>query len=174
LPFAGDSFDWVWCADTLWPMISPEPVTAVRELARVIRPGGQVVLIYCTGQQLLPGHPRLEARLNQAFVANTRYFQIDRPEQHILRALGWLRAAGLQQAQARTFVAGIQGPLAPDLRESLAFWLNMLWDDLQDQVSDADRNEYLRLCRTDSKDFVADTVDYYGFVTYSLFSARMP
>jgi ubiquinone/menaquinone biosynthesis C-methylase UbiE len=40
LPFADSEFDAVWCAGTL--QYVPEPIKAIREMVRVVRPGGRV------------------------------------------------------------------------------------------------------------------------------------
>lgn len=67
LPFRDRSFDWVWCADVLWPeVVADNPVNAVRELARAVQPGGTVALLFWSGQTLLPGYPELETRLGVA------------------------------------------------------------------------------------------------------------
>jgi SAM-dependent methyltransferase len=42
LPFTGGSFDLVWCRDVL--ELVPDPAAALRELARVVRRGGAVLL----------------------------------------------------------------------------------------------------------------------------------
>ncbi len=172
LPFEDDTFDWAWCADTLWPVVVPDPVEGVRELARAVRPGGTVALLFWTGQNLLPGYPPLESRLQEAFVAGTRYFRIREPGQHMLRALGWLRRAELEGRRARSFVAEVQAPLDASMRESLAYLFEMLWEPVQDRLSDEDRAAWRRLCRPDAEDFIADDPDFYGFATYTLFSGR--
>jgi ubiquinone/menaquinone biosynthesis C-methylase UbiE len=46
LPFSDDSFDWAWSADTLWiglpgqELPARDPLSILRELSRVVRPGG--------------------------------------------------------------------------------------------------------------------------------------
>jgi demethylmenaquinone methyltransferase/2-methoxy-6-polyprenyl-1,4-benzoquinol methylase len=44
LPFDNDVFDWAWSVDCIGyaPM---EPLPAIKELARVVKPGGSVVLL---------------------------------------------------------------------------------------------------------------------------------
>lgn len=175
LPFAGASFDWVWCADTLWPVaVAVDPVAGVRELARVVRPGGTVALVYWSSQSLLPGYPELEARLAPAFVSVVPYLNNIQPEEHFLRAAGWMAEAGLERPVARTFVADVQAPLSLSLREGLAYCLEMLWGSLEPHISRDDWQTLMSLCDPASERYILDSPDYYGFVTYTMFEGRVP
>jgi demethylmenaquinone methyltransferase/2-methoxy-6-polyprenyl-1,4-benzoquinol methylase len=172
LPFADGSFDWVWCADTLWPGFAiADPAAVVAEFARVTKPGGKVCLLYWSGQTLLPGHPVLEARLNAAATEAMPYLAGISPEEHHLRAGGWMRRAGLKPFQAATFVAEVKAPVDPPMREALGACYAMLWGEQEGWLSASDQHDYLRLCDPGSPDFVARRPDYYAFVTYTLFWA---
>ena len=174
LPFEDDSFDWAWCADTLCPVaVAVDPVVGIRELARVVRPSGTVGILYWSSQNLLPGYPKLEACLNSAFVATTPYLASVPPHLHFLRALGWLRAASIERPVARTFVAEVQAPLNPELREAIAFCFSMFWGNLETHVSNDNWDAFQRLCDPDSDDFILNNPDYYGFLTYTLFYGKV-
>jgi len=56
LPFNENTFDWVWSSDCVGyaPM---EPLPLVKELRRVVRPGGIIAIIAWSSEKLLPGHP---------------------------------------------------------------------------------------------------------------------
>jgi SAM-dependent methyltransferase len=170
LPFKEAVFDWVWCADTLWAGTTGEgPAAVVAGFARVTRPGGKIALVYWSSQTFLPGYPALEARLNEAFVRTTPYLGGIAPKSHYLRALTWLRKAGLKRPRARTFPAEVGAPIGPAMRETLAVCFDMFWGDLAGQVATADWDEYRRLCDPDSPHFIADDPDYYAFITYTMF-----
>lgn len=173
LPFPDASFDWIWCADTLWPgAVVDDPVATLDALRRVLKPGGRLTLLYWSSQSLLPGHPALEARLDAAFAATAPYTAGVPPERHFMRAGGWLRAAGLDDVQAGTFLAEVATPLAPRLRQALAFVFEMLWGDLEPHLDPQDWNAYRRLCDERSPHCVLDAAGYYGFVAYTAFSGR--
>lgn len=171
-PYPDGTFDWLWCADTLWPVVVPDPVATLERLRRLVRPGGTVALLYWSSQLLLPGYPQLEARLGLAFTEHTHYCRIGTPDAHHLRALDWLRRAGLVDGRARTFVAEHQAPLSPALRESLAFCLEMLYGELEPGLPAVDRATLARLRRADAPDCILDAPGYHAVVTYTLFDAR--
>ncbi len=64
MPFADNTFDWLWSADCAGYAPVADPSRLLNELARVIRPGGTVAILFWSSQMLLPGYPVLEARLN--------------------------------------------------------------------------------------------------------------
>jgi len=173
LPFEKDSFDWAWSADCIgYP--AGELAPQLSEIIRVVRPGGGVFILGWSSQQLLPGYPLLEARLNGACSGYLPYLRDSRPEQNFMRALDAFHKAGLEKVQAHTFVEDIQQPLDAGKRTAMASLFEMLWGTPQDEVSPADWQEYQRLCRPDSPDFILNLPEYYGFFTCTLFHGQVP
>jgi ubiquinone/menaquinone biosynthesis C-methylase UbiE len=119
LPFDDGSFDLAWCSFVIHHM--PDPVSAARELRRVVRPGGRVVLRE-TGSPLrmLPfdlgvGEPGLQDRLR---VAHNRWFAAHRYTEAVAAPYpgGWLavlRDAGCVAVTARTFWLELLPPFTP-------------------------------------------------------------
>jgi demethylmenaquinone methyltransferase/2-methoxy-6-polyprenyl-1,4-benzoquinol methylase len=173
LPFGDHTFDWVWSADCVgYP--AGELLPLLREMVRVARPGGSVAILAWSSQQLLPGYPLLEARLNATCSAFAPFVKGQRPEAHFARALRWFHEAGLEGLTARTFVGDVQAPLSHGVRQAMTLLFEMLWGERQPEVSPEDWSEYQRLCQPGSPDFVLNLPDYYGFFTYTLFQGKLP
>jgi ubiquinone/menaquinone biosynthesis C-methylase UbiE len=173
LPFEDDAFDWAWSADCVgYP--AGDWLPALRELVRVVRPGGTVVVLAWSAQNLLPGYPLAEARLNANCSAYAPYAGGWPPQAQFLRGLHWLREVGLENAEGRTFAGDVQAPLSAGIRTALISLFSMLWGEPQPQATPEDKAEYERLCRPESPDFVLDLPDYYAFFTYSMFRGRVP
>jgi demethylmenaquinone methyltransferase / 2-methoxy-6-polyprenyl-1,4-benzoquinol methylase len=172
LPFADASFDFAWCADTLWPGFV-DTARATRELTRVVRPGGVVALAFWRAQHLLPGYPDLEAALDTALAAGMAYLRVA-PERQAGRAAEWLRAAGLAHPRTAAFTAEIAGPLDQPRRESVAATLDMLVEAGADALSPEHRARLDRLRDPASDAFVGAQPDYHGLVIYTMFSGRKP
>ena len=172
LPFNDDTFDWVWSVDCVG--YAPiEPLSLIKELARVVKPGGIVAILAWSFEKLLPGYPVLEARLNATSAGIAPFLKGKKPELHFLRALGWFRAAGLQEPMARTFVGDAYAPLTDDLRSALTSLFQMRWPGVESELRQEDWAEYQRLRLPESPDFILDYPDYYAFFTYSMFHGKV-
>lgn len=172
LPFDDDTFDWAWSSNCVG-YAPGEPVPLAKELARVVKPGGTVALFAWSSQQLLPGYPLLEARLNATTAGIAPFVPGMKPQSHFLRAPGWMRDAGLEQVTARTFVGDVQAPLSDDIRSALTALLEMRWPGVQSEMSAEDWAEHQRLCQQESPDFILNLTDYYAFFTETLFHGRV-
>ena len=168
LPFEDDRFDWAWSADCIgYPAGDLSPL--LQELVRVIKPGGSVILLGWSSQQLLPGYPLLEARLNATCSGYIPFLKEKCPEVNFMRALSSFQNAGLEDGRAQTFVGEVQAPLSSDVRTAFISLFEMLWSAPRPEASVEDRAEYKRLCTPGSTDFILDIPDYYAFFTYSMF-----
>jgi len=173
LPFAEDTFDWAWSADCIgYP--AGELSSLLRELVRVVRPGGNVIILAWSSQQVLPGYPLLEAQLNASCSAYLPFLKGKRPELHFLRGLRWFQEAGLEQVRAQTFVGDVQSPLSAGERTALISLFEMLWAEPQLDEASEDWKEIQRLCMPESANFILDQPGYYAFFSYTMFRGRVP
>jgi ubiquinone/menaquinone biosynthesis C-methylase UbiE len=172
LPFDDAAFDWLWSASAAG-YGADQPLPLLRQLSRVVKPGGTVAILIYTTQALLPGYPLLEARLNATATGIAPFTAVMPAENHWMRAIGWFRAAGLRDVRARTFVREVQAPLDTELRTALAALIKMRWGGAESEVDRETWREYERLCRADSPKFIVGAPDYYGFFTETLFHGRV-
>jgi len=173
LPFAENSFDWVWSADCIgYPAGELSPV--LNELMRVTRPGGSIIILAWSSQHVLPGHPILEDRMNAGCSSYIPFLKGKAPQQHFLRAAHWFREVGLMNAEVQTFVGDVHAPLNQPQRAGLTSLFEMLWGAPGPEAPSEDCDEFLRLCKPESPDFILDEPDYYGFFTYTVFRGQVP
>jgi demethylmenaquinone methyltransferase/2-methoxy-6-polyprenyl-1,4-benzoquinol methylase len=172
LPFDADTFDWAWSVDLIGyaPM---EPLPLIKELTRVVKPGGQVAILAWSYENLLPGYPFLEAHLKATSSGIAPFVKGRKPESHFTRALGWFRDAGIQNPKAKTFAGDVRAPLGDDLRDGMIELFKMRWPGVESELAEEDRSEFKRLCLPESPDFILNHPDYYAFFTYSMFYGKV-
>lgn len=177
LLFSSNTFDWIFCMDTLWvgpqkfgcPTQDPHPI--LQKLNSLLKTGGKIYLAYWTSQKLLLGYPLLEARLNTTPSANAPFQEDMSTDFHVMNAKKWLSDAGFGSIKATTFVGNINGPLQENDKKALANLFQMLWEDSKNEVPTEDWQNYTKLCRLESKDFLPNDSNYHGFYTYTMFEA---
>ena len=127
-----------------------------------------------SSQQLLPGYPLLEAKLNATRQGIAPFRTGQDPALHFLRAPGWFKKAGLINIEGKSFIKSFQAPLDDKIRKALEPFFDMRWGNPKGELSEKDLNLYHRLCLPESPDFILNLPDYYAFFTYTLFKAEVP
>ena len=172
IPFANNTFDWAWSADCIgygpW-----EPLPLLKELTRVVKPGGIVAISGWSSENVLPGYPRLEARLRATSGGIAPFVHGKRPDTHFLRALGWFREIGLKEPDAKVFADCFSAPLSHGIRNAFVGLFDMRWPDVELELSENDQIKFRRLCQPDSPDFILNLSDYYAFFTHTLFWGKI-
>ena len=169
LPFERSAFDWACSVDCIGYPAGDFP-GVLKELTRIVRPGGRVALLAWSSQQLLPGYTMLEARLNAHCSAYQPYLESQLPESHFLRALHWFPGSGISRPACSTFVGQLQAPLSPETKTAITSLFEMLWADSLSNASERDAELYRRLCAPDSPGCILDAPEYCGFFTYTMFT----
>jgi demethylmenaquinone methyltransferase/2-methoxy-6-polyprenyl-1,4-benzoquinol methylase len=168
IPFDDCSLDWAWSVDCVGYGTS-NSAALIEEMARVVRPGGVVAILAWSSERLLPGHPRLEARLSGTTAGLAPFKTSMSEDTHLSRGLGWFRKAGLQTPSAIAIAGSCHAPLTEVDRAALAALIEMRWPGAERELEHADRLEFERLCDPKSPDYILQLPDYYGFFTYTLF-----
>lgn len=173
LPFKDNVFDWAWSANCVG-YVPDDPLPALREMVRVVKPGGRVIILVWSSETLLPGYPVLEAHLRGTSAGIAPYLTGTKPESHFLWMLARFREIGLEERTVQTIPGEVYAPLADDLRKAMIGLLDMRWPGVESELSEEDWAELQRLTRPGSPDFILDQPDYYAFFTYSMFLGRVP
>ena len=111
LPFPDDTFDFVWCAQSLYSL--PEPVAVLERLARVLRPGGIVAVLEndTLHQVFLPWPVSLELPLRAAELLALSE-KTNNPSKYYVgrRLLAVFDEAGLEPLEVATRAMDRQAP----------------------------------------------------------------
>jgi demethylmenaquinone methyltransferase/2-methoxy-6-polyprenyl-1,4-benzoquinol methylase len=173
LSFEDETFDWAWSSDCVG-YAPQETLPLFKEMIRVIKPAGTIAILAWSSQQLLPGYPALEARLNATSAGIAPFGKNDNPKNHFLRTFSRFQELGLENARAHTFARVLHAPLSGEERKALLSLIQMRWPGVQEELSRDDWEKYQLLCQPDSSEFVLNLPDYVTFFTYTLFTASLP
>ncbi|WP_369378855.1 class I SAM-dependent methyltransferase [Streptomyces sp. cg36] len=116
LPYPDDSFDAVWCANTVQYLDDGQLGRALAELRRVVRPGGVVAVKELDAHLITarPADPYLFADFFRAAGQVPGYARQLTRSRELYR---WLRAAGLAEVRQQTMVIEHYAPLSGSARE---------------------------------------------------------
>jgi ubiquinone/menaquinone biosynthesis C-methylase UbiE len=168
LPFADNSLDFVWCAQSLYSLHDHDRVLA--EVRRTLRPGGRVALLENDSlhQLLLPWDAELELKVRTAELAAIRR-RSRRPEKfYVGRELRRrLADAGFHDCHKRTYASNREGPLQGDVRAFVEGYLRSLRSWAKDDLPPADLKAFDELlkrgknnCWLDDTCMTITTIDY--------------
>ena len=173
LPFEDNTFDWAWSVDCVgygpW-----DTKKMLRELMRVLKPGGMLAIAAWSSEKLLPGYPQLEARLGATSAGIAPFVYGKDPSRHLHRTLGWFHELELKDCRADAFAGSAYAPLDDGVRQALKELIEMRWPDVASDLSPEDLAEYRRLCLPESPDFILNLPDYFALFTYTMFRGRLP
>jgi SAM-dependent methyltransferase len=171
-PLPAASFDVIWCVNTV-NHLRDRPA-GVRRLATLLRDGGRIAI----GQSaFLPDmvfawDSRLEQLTNQAVrrYYRDRYGLAERDLTAVRALVGVLRAAGMREVKARTYVIERMSPVGPaDQAYLLEAIFRQSWGErLRPYLAAADYAELGRLCDPAHAEFALHRPDFHFLQTFTL------
>lgn len=175
LPFPSSQFDLTWCSRVVHHL--PDPVVGVRELVRITKSGGRVVLREGgITPRFLPhdigiGQPGLEERVR---VAQNLWFDNMRAgiENRVSYPHGWLtvlREAGLQNVTAKSFLYELVPPFTDAQTIYLRNWLNDAATDEDLALNPDDRDTLRQLCDPASEHYAFRREDLHFLYAASVY-----
>lgn len=160
MPFAVDTFDLVWCAQSLYSL--PDPVEAVRLMRHVVKPGGVVAVLEndTLHHILLPWPVEVELAVRAAELV-ALVGESDRPRKYYVgRQLDEVfHKAGLVQTRKHTYATNRQAPLDLEERGFLQKYLLDLLERTRPHLDAAMGTRFEALATPGSKEFLPDRED---------------
>jgi ubiquinone/menaquinone biosynthesis C-methylase UbiE len=168
LPFARDSFDLVWCAQSLVSL--PEPVDALRRMRDFVKLNGIVAVLENDAlyQLILPWPEEIEFAIREAELQAYRA-QTERPEKRYAgrRLTQYFAAAGLEVVFHKTYATDRIAPLERAELDCVAEYLTGLAERIAPFLAADDKTALDHLIDVDSKkslirrpDFAVTWIDF--------------
>jgi ubiquinone/menaquinone biosynthesis C-methylase UbiE len=165
LPFDDHTFDLVWCAQSLYSL--PSPLEALRELHRVTRPGGKVVIFEndVFHQLILPWPPKLELAVRQAQLESLAESAPGAAKFFVGRQLSNVfHLAGFSSCKVTPYSAVRHAPLCPDEQQFITGYLADLRSRAQIYLDPLMQRWFDQLVEPDSPMYMLSRPDF--FITY--------
>ena len=162
LPFDDNTFDLIWCAQSMYSL--PDPLGALRELRRVVRPGGTVSVFEndTLHQIMLPWPAALELAVRQAQLRSLVARAPAAAKFFIGRDLrGMFAAAGLKNSIVTPYASIRHAPLSADERTYLAWYFAVLGTHARPYLQPDVGAWFERLLDPTSADYLLDQPDFY-------------
>lgn len=182
LPFADNTFDWAWSADVLWPVFFPQPAQIIKELRRIVKPGGIVAVFFANVSRslILPGYDDVEQYLRLAFKQKSWGDKNGIPDIHTEKANRWLQDAGLSDVQISSHTALHQAPLNEEVVEYLEHFAILEYRNLtreevlQVGMAPSMWEAWQMISNPQSPQYLLSQQDYYCALFATLFSGHVP
>jgi arsenite methyltransferase len=175
LPYVDRSFDAVWCANTMQYLSEVEVGRAIRELCRVVRPGGLVALkdYDPTGQLFLPLPYGAGLRRYEAMARGGS--QNDQGLLRIVYLSQYMRAAGLVEVRQRPTVM----VRSPPLRDVERKFFSDLFKLFAAQAAQTDlpleeKEAWRSAGNLDAPDHILNNSDFLYRAIQTVFVGRVP
>ena len=162
LPFDDDTFDLIWCAQSMYSL--PDPLSALREFRRVVRPGGIVAVFEndTLHQILLPWPAELELAVRQAQLRSLAARSPAAAKFFIGRDLrSTFAAASLKNSIVTPYTSIRHAPLSADERTYLASYFAYLSAHARPYIQPDASAWFERLLDPASSDYLLDQPDFY-------------
>ncbi len=160
LRFDDATFDLVWCAQSMISL--DDPPRAIREMARVLKPGGRVAVLETDDYHhvLLPWPVSLELAIQSAFreACKKRYGTGAKFAQSRKLRAEFLEV-GLKPAGKTTIVADRVAPFGPAEREFLVRHFEHLRKFVQPELKPSEREEFERFTGTEGDESFLNGAD---------------
>jgi arsenite methyltransferase len=175
LPYAGQSFDAVWCANTTQYLNDEEVHTMLKEFRRVVRPGGLIAIkeYDITAQQVQPAPPTLLIHLNEALCRIGHQYHCN-----LFRTLHlsqWLRAAGLLDIREQPTLMVRYQPLRAVEKQLVCDFLKFSYTQAQKaDLPAAELQIWQKLAAVDAPDHITNHADFQYRAIQTVFVGRVP
>ncbi len=154
-PLEEQSFDLIWCAQSLISL--PQPVEALRQMAKLLRPGGTVAILENDSlhQLMLPWPARLELEIRKAELDAYEIRGVKAEKRYLGRKIRSLfQRAGLAPGRRTTYSTDRCAPLRSAEEEFLTRHLARLSELVAPYLDRRSLAEFNRLTQPNSPDFL--------------------
>jgi SAM-dependent methyltransferase len=175
LPYADQSFDAVWCANTSQYLSDTELLTMLQEFRRIIRPGGLIAIkeYDITAQQMQPTTPMLFLHLHEALCRMG-----DKGHCYCFRTLSlphWLREVGLIELRQKPTLIVRSQPLRLVEKELMgAFIENYVGKAEQADLPSEELDLWRKLTELDAGDHIIHHPDFQYRCIQTVFVGQVP
>ena len=169
--FLDESFDWIFSMDCI--NYSPQlGIEALQQCKRMLKKHGKIALLAWSSQQLLPGFPMLEAKLNATKTGIAPFNEKMSPDKHFLKTGKLLVEMGFEQIKPQSFIQNLCAPLSNRQILAMRDLVEMRWTVYSDNINDEEKTIFKIIMDENSTHYIWADPYYYGFFSYTLFLAQ--
>ena len=170
LPFDNESLEWVFSMDC----VNYAPGTgekAIHQSFKKLKPGGKIILAAWSSQQIIPGYPLLEAKLNATKKGIAPFKTQMAPDRHFMMTAKALSKAGFNKTECKAISQPLVGPLNKEQKMAVRDLIQMRWPKRLENLSQKERKTLNRFVDPGVETDPFEDPFYFGYFTYTCFIA---